>query len=115
MTPLKTAILEEVRKNHTKSEAFTDAQLHELIFHHRDGLRLSYAGFIILKNLFDIYSFEIPVTMKTKHHAALANLEFPYFFTKRRLILFSELDAMTVKLSGGIEQFLENCYQIDKF
>lgn len=115
MTPLKTAIFAELRKTHPKSETYTDEQMHELIFHHRAGLRLSQAGYFLLKNVFTAYPFEIPETMKTKHHAAMANLEFPYFFTKRRLVLFSEMDAMTVKLSGGIEQFLENCYQIDKY
>lgn len=115
MTPLKIAIFNEIREKHPRSKEHTDEQLNELIFHHRTGLRLSSAGFLILKDIFTMYSFAIPATIKTKHHAAMANLEFPFFFTKSRLILFSEMDAMTVKLSGGIEQFLENCYQIDKY
>jgi hypothetical protein len=40
-------------------------------------------------------------------------MEYPYFLTPRRLILFSEMDAMVVKLRGGIESFLESYSQFD--
>jgi hypothetical protein len=40
-------------------------------------------------------------------------MEYPYFFTKSRLILFSEMDSMVIKLHGGIEGFLETCSQLD--
>jgi len=115
MTPLKLAIFEEVRKQNAEAAELNDEQLHQRIFHHRDGLRLTYSGFLILKRIFTVYSFEIPETIKARHHAGMANMEYPYFFTSRRLILFSEMDAMTVKLCGGIEQFLENCFLIDRY
>lgn len=115
MTPLKIAIFNEVRRNHEKAATLNDEQLNKLLFHHKDGLRLSYSGFIIVKNIFTVYSFEIPETIVSRHQAGMAKMEYPYFFTKRRLMLFSEMDAMTIKLSGGVEQFLENCYQIDRY
>jgi len=109
MLALKKTIFNEIKNNHAKSANYSDEQLDDLIFHHRTGLRLSYSGFIILKNIFTVYSFEIPPNIKTKHRFGMSKMEYPYFFTRSRLILFSEMDAMTVKLSGGIEQFLENC------
>ena len=113
MHPLKIAIFTEVRRLHEKSANLTDDQLNDLIFHHRDGLRLSYSGFLIIKNIFTAYSFEIPITLKSKHRYGLSKMEYPYFFTKRRLILFSEMDSMVIKLHGGIEGFLETCSTID--
>lgn len=113
MLPLKKAIFQEIRNNHEKAAPLDDEQLNKLIFHHPDGLRLSYSGFIIIKNIFTAYSFEIPESIKSRHRFGLSKMEFPYFFTKRRLILFSEMDAMVIKLHGGVEGFLETCSQID--
>lgn len=113
MLPLKKAIFKEIRVHHDKASALDDDQLNKLVFHHPDGLRLSYSGFIIIKNIFTAYSFEIPESIKSRHRFGLSKMEFPYFFTKRRLILFSEMDSMVIKLHGGVEGFLETCSQID--
>lgn len=109
MSPLKIAIFKEVRINNHDFEILNDNELNSLLFHHPDGLRLSLTGFANLKNIFTVYSFEIPETIKSKHRLGMSKMTYPYFFTKSRLILFSELDAMTIKLTGGIERFLENC------
>jgi hypothetical protein len=113
MIPLKIAIFKEVREHHDKAALFDDEQLNKLLFHHPTGLRLSYSGFIILKNIFTVYSFAIPDTMKSRHQYGMSKMEYPYFFTKSRLILFSEMDSMVIKLHGGIEGFLETCSQLD--
>jgi hypothetical protein len=115
MTPLKKALFTEIRKHHGgEVENLSDEQMNTLMFHHPDGLRLSLNGFVQVKSIFTAYSFEIPENIKSRHRQALAKLEYPYFFTKRRLILFSEMDAMMIKLQGGIESFLETCYQLDR-
>lgn len=114
MNPLKVAIFNEVRKTIEKASAFSDDDLNQLIFHHPEGLRLTLKGFLVVKSIFTAYSFELPDTIKTRHRFGLSKLEYPYFFTKNRLILFSEMDAMMVKLQGGVESFLENCSQFDK-
>ena len=113
MTPLKKAIFVEVRKVHPKSAELDDEQLNKLLFHHPDGLRLSMTGFLVVKNIFTAYSFEMPETIRSKHQRSLAKLEYPYYFTRSnsRLILFSEMDAMVIKLHGGVHSFLEAfCY-----
>ena len=114
MTPLKSAIFNEIRKAHEEMTGLTDEQLNSEMFHKPDSLRLSLAGFIVIRKIFTAYSFELPQTIKSRHRIGMSKMEYPYFFTKSRLILFSEMDAMVVKLSGGIEGFLENCYQFDK-
>ena len=113
MNPLKIAIFNEVRKTIEQSSRFSDDEFNKLMFHHPDGLRLTLKGFLITKSIFTAYSFEMPETIKTRHRFGLSKLEYPYFFTKNRLILFSEMDATMVKLHGGIESFLENCSQFD--
>jgi hypothetical protein len=113
MSPLKLAIFKEVRNQNETLVSLSDEDLNKLIFHHVSGLRLSLSGFIIIKKIFTAYSFEIPVTLKTKHRYGMSKMEYPYFFTPKRLILFSEMDAMVVKIHGGIEGFLETCSQID--
>jgi len=114
MNQLKVAIFNEVRVNHEKSRDLSDEQLNQLIFHHADGLRLTFPGFLILKNIFTVYSFEIPVTLKSRHRQGMSKMEFPYFLSNKRLVLFSEMDAMVIKLHNGIEGFLETCFHIDR-
>ncbi len=110
---LQRALLTEIRRQNEEFSENSDEELQRLLFHHNDGLRLSLTGFMKCKAIFTAYSFEIPETIKTKHRFGLSKLEYPYFFTKRRLVLFSEMDASMVKLCGGIEPFLESCYQFE--
>lgn len=113
MIPLKSAIFIEVKKNYPESETLSDDQLNKLLFHHPDGLRLSLKGFVVIKKIFTAYSFELPDTIRSRHQFGMSKMEYPYFFTKKRLILFSEMDAMVIKLHGGVQGFLENYSQID--
>lgn len=113
MQQLKQAIFNELRKQRVDMQELDDTQMNNLIFHHADGLRLSLAGFVAIKAIFTAYSFELPEDIKTRHRFGMSRMEYPYFFTKRRLILFSEMDAMVVKIHGGIEGFLEMCSQVD--
>jgi hypothetical protein len=114
MNPLKTAIFIEVRNKHEEAVPLNDEQLNKLLFHHPDGLRLSLKGFLVIKNIFTAYSFEVPETIKSKHQRSLGKMEYPYFLTSKRLVLFSEMDAMVIKLHGGIESFLETYCFIDE-
>ena len=114
MLQIKELIFAEIRKTHEESAQLDDTQLNNLSFHHPDGLRLTLTGFRIIKNIFTAYSFEIPETLKSRHRRGMSKMTYPYFFTTRRLVLFSDTDAMVIKLSGGIEAFLETCSQIDR-
>lgn len=114
MDSLKIAIFNQVREHHDKSKTLSDEELSQLIFHHSSGLRLSFTGFVILKNIFTVYSFEIDCELKSRHFIGMSKMEFPYYMTKRRLILFSEMDSMVIKLHGGIKGFLETCFNIDR-
>jgi hypothetical protein len=114
MTSLKEAIFAEVRKYKPELAELTYEQLDSSLFYHNHTLRLNYTGFVLLRKIFTVYSFEIPITIKPKHRYGLSKMSYPYFFTKSRLILFSESDALMIKLQGGIERFLENCANFDK-
>lgn len=114
MEPLKIAIFNEVRNNHEKYVNNTDIELNQFIFRNPSGLRLTFPGFLILKNIFTVYSFEMPSDLKAKHFIGMDKMEFPYFVTSKRLVLFSEMDSMVIKLCGGIEGFLDNCCIVDR-
>jgi hypothetical protein len=114
MESLKTAIFREVRQNHEPSSSLNDSELNSLIFYNVTGPRLTFPGFLILKNIFTAYSFEMTTTLKARHHIGMSKMEYPFYINSRRLILFSEMDAMMIKLHGGIEGFLETCFNIDR-
>lgn len=108
MTTLKEAIFVEIRKNVSDFQLLNDEDLNKQIFHHPAGLRLSLNGFVIIRKIFTAYSFELPITIKSRHQRNLSKLTYPYFFSHKRLILFSSADAIMVKLCGSIEIFLED-------
>src|ERR1035437_4257187 len=114
MATLKEALFVEIRKTFEDYQCMDDAQLNKLLFHHPDGLRLSLTGFRAVKKIFTAYSFEIPETLKSRHRRGMAQFTYPYFLTPSRLILFSEMDAVIIKLAGSIEAFLETCSQLDR-
>lgn len=111
MHALKHLLFAELRK--INQEDLTDEQMNNVIFHNPAGLRLTLNGFVQVKTIFTAYSFEISESIKSKHRQALSKLEYPYFLTRRRLVVFSEVDAMMIKLQGGVENFLESCSKID--
>ena len=111
VTPFKKMLFEEVRKTESEVASLDDEGLNKLMFHMADGLRLSQSGFLIVKKQFTAYSFELPITLMAKHQMALSKMEYPYALRRKRLILFSQMDAMVVKLAGGVQQFLETYSQ----
>ena len=114
MDPLKNIIFSEIRK---KNEEFINCsydELNALVFRQDESYRLLLSGFILVKKIFTAYSFEIPCTIKAKHYMGLSKMKYPYFLTAKRLVLFSEMDAMVINLQGGIDKFLENCLNIEE-
>lgn len=107
MQPIKIAVFGEVKKQHTDLQSLDDEELNKLLFHHPAGLRLSLTGFKIIRKIFTAYSFELPNTIKSRHQYNMGKMEFPFYLTSKRLVLFSEMDAMVVKLHGDIKSFLE--------
>ena len=113
MKKIKTLLFEEIRKQYSELCNESDEYLNSLMFHTSDSLRFSLKGFMLCKEMFTAHSFKMPKELKTRHWAALAKMEYPYFLVKHRLILFSEMDVMVITLKGGIEQFLESCSDQD--
>lgn len=110
---LKSAVFAEVRKVCKEHAAQSDQELNRLFFQLPNSLRLSLTGFRVIKSIFTAYSFPIPADIKSRQRGALSKLEYPYFFTAKRLIVFSEMDASMITLCGGVSQFLESCSKFD--
>ena len=79
--------------------------------YHKGGLRLTYAGFSMLKEQeFDYERFQIDegyvVNGKTliKLHR---NMIWPYYITKKNIFLFSDEDATMLKLIGNFASWIE--------
>lgn len=111
---LKNAILREVRAKVPETMTMDDNALTLWLFRQNSSLRLTFKGFIILKKMFTAYSFGIDGELKSRHLAGMSIMEYPYYITDSRLILFSETDAMVIKLAGGVLNFLETCSQVEK-
>ena len=109
-SPLKDAIFEEIRKTRTDLADHTNNQLNAKVYY-VSSLRLTYHGFLILKKVFTAYSFEVDGHLKGKHYLGMSTLVSPYYVTGKRFIVFSRSDALAVKLSGGVIQYLENCFE----
>lgn len=106
MNSIKQSIFKEIRKTNTEI-SLSDDEMNKLFFYTPESLRLSLSGFVVVKNIFKVYSFIIPDDIKSKHYKSLSKFEYPYYLSSKKLILFSELDAMCITLQGGIKQFLD--------
>ena len=107
---LKDAIFSEVRKNDIELSQHTNSQLNSTMFY-VSSMRLTYHGFLKVKRIFTAHSIPIESDLKNKHHMGMSMLDSPYYITAARFIVFSETDAMVIKLSGGVIPFLDNCFQ----
>ncbi len=114
MVPIKVAIFSEIRKQNKKFANVDDDELNQTLFVNASGLRLTFPGFLILKNIFTVYSFDMDITITAKHQIGMASMMFPYYINPKRLILFSEMDAVVIKLQGGVKGFLETCFNTSR-
>ena len=73
------------------------------------GLRLTYLGNELCKRHFDFYEFNHDIVPTPKMYLVLDNkMQWPYYFTKRKMVLFNKDDAAWYKLNGkDIEAFIE--------
>lgn len=111
---LKTAIAKELQIHVKSMQPLTDSQITESVFYHENSLRLSYTGFVAMSKIFTAYQFPAPYKMIAKHYMALSKMDYPYYITANRLVLFSDSDATVIKLAGSVEHFLETNFQLDR-
>ena len=109
MQELKHRIMSEVRDEVT---VFAECTLEEMSAHfflYPTTLRLTSAGYKHLRQVFTAYPFDIDKQLlRPKHLIALADaMEYPYYITHSSLVVFSDSDAMIIKLCGTVEKFLE--------
>lgn len=77
----------------------------------KKGLRLTPAGFNLLKIDFDYYSFPIDKEVKVTANHILEldkNMSWPYYITQKQICLFSEEDSVIFKLVDGYENWIRN-------
>ena len=78
----------------------------KIFSNHRQGkgMRVSKFGLLFMRRVYDSYDIQINSSkpVKTKDIVLLEkHLDYPYYVTDRRLILFSERDAVDFKLYNG--------------
>ncbi len=115
MSPIKIKIIHEIKAQRVDPllPTMTDDEINSVLFHNPATLRLSLHGLVALSKIFTPYKFELPANLKSRQRIALSKFEYPYFLSTRRLVVFSEMDAVMIRLHGGVDTFLDNCYQID--
>ncbi len=107
MATLKSEIFTLIREKLPLYVKYTDEELDKIVFHTHENIRLSQQGYKILSALKKSHSFEIPQDLSSKHSMALSVLSGPFYRTVKRIYIFSDEDALMIKVSGGIEQFLD--------
>ena len=112
---LQTRITEKLREEHETLQQYPLTDVCYMLFKNFQysettcsGLRLTKLGFTLLKEQYDMYRFPIP---KTGLHNKLLlrlheHMKWPYYLDRKNLLLFSEEDAMWLKLVGNdVEKF----------
>ncbi|PWU00479.1 MAG: hypothetical protein C5B52_08790 [Bacteroidetes bacterium] len=115
MDPLKLAIIEEVKNCKKKFADSTIESLYADFFLHESSLRLSYYGYNNIRDVFTPYPFSIDFVLKPRHLLGLAKaIKYPYFLSTTKLVLFSDSDALMIKLYGNVGTFLDNEFERTK-
>lgn len=95
-------------------EHYPDFNLHprDVFYNHsREGLRLTYQGFALLKDQDFNYtrvSIDDDYVVNSKTILKLSrNMIWPYYLTKKTIMLFGEDDAVTYKLVGNFTSWID--------
>ena len=111
-TPEIRTQVSELIKTHVsttpKLRAMTSAEVENCIFRRTNNIRLTYSGMAALSKIANCYTFALDSPLKAKHIMALSEFKSPYYLSDKYLVLFSEEDALMLKLGGSdIHQYLE--------
>lgn len=74
------------------------------IFKNRKGTRFTGLGFELASFLWKIYTVKLPQEYRIANKTLLmldSRMDWPYYISKKKLILFSELDAFEFTLYSG--------------
>lgn len=83
-------------------------ELENLIFKSSTNIRLTYQGNRYMSRYFDSYPYPHNINTLSKHLIGLSrDMNFPYYFSDKMLVLYSEVDAMMVNLHGGVDNYFE--------
>ena len=79
------------------------------VFKRKHGMRLTSTGCKLLSKHATSYAFVLPETLKTKHLIQITRqFKYPYYLSKKYIIIFSSEDAILIKMCGSAQAFLEN-------
>ena len=103
---LKFQLLENIDTKQLSDDKAFRITPHSVFYNYRSGkgFRLSKGGCFLMQKVYDSYEIKIKSNkpIKTKDVILLEkHLEYPYFITDRKLVLFSEKDTVDFKLYGG--------------
>ena len=103
---LKLQLLENIDPEQLSDDKGFRITPHSVFSNYRNerGLRLSQSGCYLMQKVYDSYEIKIKgrKPIKTKDIVLLEkNLIYPYFISEKKLILFSEKDAVDFKLYNG--------------
>jgi hypothetical protein len=112
MNKIREKIVDTIYENNKGK--FDRKDVENLVFLRPDTIRLRYHGFMLLKRLFDTYTFPIdPEHPKPALYARdllhlHREMKFPYYISKTDIHLFSEQDAFIIKIYGNIRTWLDS-------
>jgi hypothetical protein len=80
-----------------------------MIFKNEKGTRFTGTGFELAKSIWKTYTVNLPDNYRTLNRTLLMlddRMDWPYYLSKRKLVLFSEIDAFEFTLyQGDINQW----------
>lgn len=91
-------VFDEIQKSVDKPLAFFQ------VFKNSKGTRFTGLGFDLASSLWKAYTIKLPQDYRIANRTLLmldSRMEWPYYLSKKKLILFSELDAFEFTLYTG--------------
>lgn len=107
MNKIKKAIVKEYRGFHEFID-WEDGEIERFMFYQKGSLRLTQDGYRILKKDFENHLFKYEEELMSKHLGAITKqFTLPYYLSQKKLVVFSDSDAMLISLSGNLKKYFD--------
>lgn len=104
----RTDVAEELKMHFSELKNTAETEIASMIFRSTANLRLTRVGMTAYSRVHTAFTHTHKRALLPRHLMGIGReITSPYYLSEKLFIIFSEEDAMMIKLCGGIDRFLE--------
>lgn len=101
-------VVEELKMHFSELKNAAETEIVNMIFRSTANLRLTRVGMTAYSRVHPAFTYKHEHALLPKHLMGIGReITSPYYLSEKIFVIFSEEDAMMIKLCGGVDRFLE--------